>query len=277
MRAWIVDQPGPIGSRPLRQVERSDPHPSTGQVRIRVLTCGVCRTDLHLAEGDLAPRRSGVVPGHEVVGVVDEVGPGGARFRAGDRVGVAWLGAPTAPVGTAGAARRTSASRRRSPGGTSMAGMPSSVASTSASRTPARHARSRAAAPLLCAGIIGYRALLARGGAAGRASRHLRVRRQRPPHRPGRVATGAARPCADPRRTQPGAGGVARCRLGRARPKVAAGAAGRRDLVRSGRRRWCPAPSAAWTVAAPWRLPGSGCRRSRRWTTSTTCSRNAGS
>src|SRR5690606_19770746 len=62
-----------------------------GEVRLSVSACGVCRTDLHLTEGDLPPRRPGVVPGHEVVGVVTERGPGAERFALGDRVGVAWL------------------------------------------------------------------------------------------------------------------------------------------------------------------------------------------
>ncbi|HTY73895.1 MAG TPA: alcohol dehydrogenase catalytic domain-containing protein, partial [Actinomycetes bacterium] len=75
MLAWVVDSPRPIDSGPLRRVEREVPEPGTGQVRVRVRCCGVCRTDLHLAEGDLAPRRPGVTPGHEVVGVVDAVGP----------------------------------------------------------------------------------------------------------------------------------------------------------------------------------------------------------
>ena len=162
MRAWIVDQPGPIGSRPLRSVERPDPHPSAGQVRIRVLTCGVCRTDLHLAEGDLAPRRSGVVPGHEVVGVVDEVGPGGVRFRAGDRAGVAWLGGTD---GTCRYCRRGAENLCVSPVFT---GWDVDGGYAEFCCVDERFAYVLpetldpvATAPLLCAGIIGYRALMA--------------------------------------------------------------------------------------------------------------------
>jgi propanol-preferring alcohol dehydrogenase len=91
MRAWVVDRPGPIDEHPLVVVERPIPAAAPGQLRIRVLTCGVCRTDLHLAEGDLAPRRAQVTPGHEVVGIVDGRGPGADRFADGDRVGVPWL------------------------------------------------------------------------------------------------------------------------------------------------------------------------------------------
>jgi propanol-preferring alcohol dehydrogenase len=91
VRAWVVSEPGPIDSRPLRVVERADPEPGPGEVRVRVRACGVCRTDLHLAEGDLPPHRSATVPGHEIVGTVDARGAEAARFDLGDRIGIAWL------------------------------------------------------------------------------------------------------------------------------------------------------------------------------------------
>ena len=96
MQAWVVQRPGPVGpdrtdDGSLQAVERELPEPGPGEVRVQVRACGVCRTDLHLAEGDLAPRRPRTVPGHEVVGVVDAVGPGSGRFAVGDRIGVAWL------------------------------------------------------------------------------------------------------------------------------------------------------------------------------------------
>jgi propanol-preferring alcohol dehydrogenase len=91
MRAWMVDRPGPAAGGPMRLVDRAEPTPVGREVRVRVSVCGVCRTDLHLAEGDLAPRRHGVVPGHEVVGVVDAVGPEASRFALGERIGIAWL------------------------------------------------------------------------------------------------------------------------------------------------------------------------------------------
>ena len=101
------------------------------------------------------------MPGHEVVGRVDELGPGATRFAVGDRVGVAWLRcAPTGPAGSAVAVTRTCASRRRSPAGTSTAGTPTPAWSTSASPTALPDSfGDEHAAPLLCAGIIGYRAL----------------------------------------------------------------------------------------------------------------------
>ena len=102
VRAWVVARPGPVdgpGPGPLERVELAEPEPGPGEVRVRVAACGVCRTDLHLAEGDLAPRRPSTVPGHEVVGVVDALGPGASRFGVGDRIGIAWL------RGTCGACR----------------------------------------------------------------------------------------------------------------------------------------------------------------------------
>ncbi len=91
MKAWVVEHPGPLAAGPLVLVERLDPHPGPGEVRIAVSVCGVCRTDLHLAEGDLPPHRAATVPGHEIVGVVDELGAGARRFALGDRIGIAWL------------------------------------------------------------------------------------------------------------------------------------------------------------------------------------------
>ena len=91
MRTWVVDHCAPIDEHPLRRIERDEPQPGPGQVRVRVICCGVCRTDLHLAEGDLPPRRPRVAPGHEVAGRVEALGDGARRFAPGDRVGVPWL------------------------------------------------------------------------------------------------------------------------------------------------------------------------------------------
>ncbi len=91
MRAWQVVSPGPIEEDPLILAELATPEPAPAEIRVQVKVCGVCRTDLHVAEGDLAPHRRRVVPGHEVVGVVDALGQGVDRFAIGDRVGIAWL------------------------------------------------------------------------------------------------------------------------------------------------------------------------------------------
>lgn len=91
MDAWWVEEPGPMSDGPLRRGEVPDPEPGPGEVRVRVSACGVCRTDLHLAEGDLVPHRVRTTPGHEVVGTVDRLGPGAHRFELGERIGIAWL------------------------------------------------------------------------------------------------------------------------------------------------------------------------------------------
>ncbi len=91
MKACVLASPAPIESNPLRVEDLPKPKPGPGQVLIRVHACGVCRTDLHVVEGELAPRKSPVVPGHQVAGVVEENGAGATRFRSGARVGVPWL------------------------------------------------------------------------------------------------------------------------------------------------------------------------------------------
>src|SRR4051812_337861 len=91
MRAWQVVEPGPMETSPLELVDLDDPEPGPGEVRVRVLACGVCRTDLHIAEGDLPVHQPRVVPGHEIVGMVDALGEGATRFSVGRRIGIAWL------------------------------------------------------------------------------------------------------------------------------------------------------------------------------------------
>jgi propanol-preferring alcohol dehydrogenase len=162
VRAWVVESPAPIDAGPLVRVDRELPEPAPGQVRLRVTCCGVCRTDLHLAEGDLPPRRPRVTPGHEVVGVVDALGPGSSRFAMGERIGVAWLGHTD---GSCRYCRRGDENLCAAPlftgwdvdGGYADACV---VDEAYAYRLPESLA-DEAAAPLLCAGIIGYRALTA--------------------------------------------------------------------------------------------------------------------
>ena len=160
MRAWRVEHPGPLSGGPLVAGECPDPRPRRGEVLLRIRTCGVCRTDLHLAEGDLKPRHPGIIPGHEVVGEVVARGPGATRFRAGERVGVPWLG------GTCGSCRfclrgwenlclsPTFTGWNRDGGYAELI----TVDQDFAYRIPEGFTDEQAA-PLLCAGIIGYRAL----------------------------------------------------------------------------------------------------------------------
>src|SRR5262245_56116385 len=91
MRAMVVTSPAEAETSPLQLVDRAVPDPRAGEVLVRVEACGVCRTDLHVTEGDLPPHRPQVIPGHEVVGRVERVGPGVREPRPGSRIGVAWL------------------------------------------------------------------------------------------------------------------------------------------------------------------------------------------
>ena len=160
MRAWTVERTRPIDDGPLRLVDREDPVPGPGEVRIRVHVCGVCRTDLHLAEGDLAPRRPGVVPGHEVVGVVDRLGAGVERFNEGDRLGIAWLRQ------TCGVCRFCVSGHENLCLSPVFTGWDADGGFAEYAVVDERYAyrlpddfTDLEAAPLLCAGIIGYRAL----------------------------------------------------------------------------------------------------------------------
>ena len=160
MQAWVVHQPGPIDTGPLQLVERAVPNAAAWEVRVRVSCCGVCRTDLHLAEGDLAPHGHDVVPGHEVVGVVDELGERASRFSLGDRVGIPWL-------------RRTCGRCRFCQRGDENLCIEPRFTGWDADGGYAEYAvvderyayalpdafSDAEAAPLLCAGIIGFRAL----------------------------------------------------------------------------------------------------------------------
>jgi propanol-preferring alcohol dehydrogenase len=160
VRAWVVRAPGPIDEGPLTLVERPVPVPGPLDVRVRVAVCGICRTDLHLAEGDLAPHAADVVPGHEIVGIVDDRGTSATRFELGERVGVAWLRA------TCGACRFCRRGAENLCLGPRFTGWDADggyaeyavVDERFAYRLPDRFGDDEAA-PLLCAGIIGFRAL----------------------------------------------------------------------------------------------------------------------
>ncbi|GAY07374.1 zinc-dependent alcohol dehydrogenase family protein [Pseudonocardia sp. N23] len=161
MQAWVVDHPGPVAtSSPLRRVQLPEPEPGPGEVRIRVTACGVCRTDLHLAEGDLAPRRDRTVPGHEVVGVVDALGTGTGRFTVGDRIGAAWLRRTCGRCRFCRSGRENLCPDARFTGWDADGGYAELclVPEAYAYRLPGS-LDDVTAAPLLCAGIVGYRAL----------------------------------------------------------------------------------------------------------------------
>lgn len=160
MWAWEVATPGPIDSAPLRKVQRPLPEPGPGQVRLRVVTCGVCRTDLHLSEGDLPPRRPGVVPGHEVVGYVDVAGEAARRFTPGQRVGAAWLATSCGRCRFCISGRENLCLDPRFTGWDIDGGFAQYMVADERFLYPLPDGfDDDGAAPLLCAGIIGYRAL----------------------------------------------------------------------------------------------------------------------
>ncbi|MER8185242.1 zinc-dependent alcohol dehydrogenase family protein [Kitasatospora sp. NPDC094015] len=158
--AWVVEQPGPMASGPLRRVERTVPDPGPQEVLIEVGACGVCRTDLHLAEGDLPPRAARRTPGHQVVGRVLRRGDGVREFGAGDRVGVAWLAGTCGTCRYCLAGRENLCPRSRYTGWDLHGGYARYAVADAryAYRLPEGPA-DQELAPLLCAGIIGHRAL----------------------------------------------------------------------------------------------------------------------
>jgi propanol-preferring alcohol dehydrogenase len=91
MRACLLRKPAAVETNPLEFADVPAPTPGLGEVLVRVSACGVCRTDLHVIEGELPPRKSPVIPGHQVVGVIEKCGEGAQRFAAGERVGIAWM------------------------------------------------------------------------------------------------------------------------------------------------------------------------------------------
>lgn len=160
MRAMVLEQAAPVETSPLAERELPDPRPGPGEVLVRVEACGVCRTDLHVVEGDLPAHRRPIIPGHEIVGRVEGLGPGCSRFRVGDRVGVAWLHR------ACGVCKHCQGGQENlcdSPvfTGYDVDGGYAELAVAHEDFTYALPGQLPAVqlAPLLCAGIIGYRAL----------------------------------------------------------------------------------------------------------------------
>ncbi len=145
---------------PLRPAELPEPRADSGQVLVSVRACGVCRTDLHIVDGDLTEPKLPLVPGHQIVGTVVEAGEGAERFAVGDRVGVPWLGWTCGECRYCRAGARTSATALASPAITSTAATPSCAVADERFCFPIPEGYpDEQAAPLLCAGLIGYRAL----------------------------------------------------------------------------------------------------------------------
>jgi alcohol dehydrogenase, propanol-preferring len=163
MRAWHVEAPGPVTGHPVRlSTDDPEPEPRPGELLLKVLACGVCRTDLHVTEGDLPPHRSGVTPGHEVVGEVAALGEGAdaAGFSTGDRAGAAWLRWTDQTCQYCLRGSENLCPNSLYTGWDADGGYAEymTVPAAYAYRLPAGYTDLELA-PLLCAGIIGYHAL----------------------------------------------------------------------------------------------------------------------
>lgn len=160
MRAMVLERPAPIETSPLVLRDLEQPAPADDELLVRVRTCGVCRTDLHVTEGDLPPKHPSIVPGHEVVGVVEQMGALCARFKLGDRVGIAWLRETDGTCKFCRRERENLCPNARFTGWDHNGGYAefATVREAYAYALPDAIG-DEAASPLLCAGIIGFRAI----------------------------------------------------------------------------------------------------------------------
>ena len=159
MLAMALRAPAPIAERPLARIERADPEPERREILVAVEACGVCRTDLHVVEGDLAPHRAGIVPGHEIVGRVIERGDGATRFDLGVRVGIAWLRRTCSTCRFCARGDENLCLAPRFTGWDEDGGYAERAVVHEAFAYALPEVASAAElAPLLCAGVIGYRA-----------------------------------------------------------------------------------------------------------------------
>ncbi len=160
MKAMILRKARPIEENPLETVEVPEPTPGPDEIRIKVRACGVCHTDLHTVEGELALPRLPVIPGHQIVGAVDQLGADVTRFRLGDRVGVAWLYSSCEQCDFCQRGLENLCDQARFTGLHADGGYAQYTVVPAAFAYPIPPGfPDLQAAPLLCAGVIGYRSL----------------------------------------------------------------------------------------------------------------------
>jgi propanol-preferring alcohol dehydrogenase len=169
MKASILHSPGQVETNPLDYADAPKPQPAAGEILVRVEVCGVCRTDLHVVEGELPPRKSPVIPGHQIVGVVEALGEGARRFQPGARVGIAWLHHTDQTCEYCRAGMENLCDHPDFTGYTVNGGYTEYALAAEDFAYPLSDSiPSQQAAPLLCAGIIGFRCLrlsgIKRGG-----------------------------------------------------------------------------------------------------------------
>ncbi len=160
MKAAVLHKRAPVETNPLSIEDVPTPEPREGEILVRVHACGVCRTDLHVTEGELPVLKSPLIPGHQVVGVVERNGPGATRFRLGARVGVAWLHSTDGACEYCRAGMENLCEAATFTGHTVNGGYAEYVVAREAFAYPIPDGFGDLdAAPLLCAGIIGFRSL----------------------------------------------------------------------------------------------------------------------
>jgi alcohol dehydrogenase, propanol-preferring len=169
MKACVLHSPALVKTDPLRYEDAPMPQPRAGEVLLRVKVCGVCRTDLHVIEGELPPRKSPVIPGHQIVGIVEALGEGARRFAKGARVGVPWLHSTDQTCEYCRSGMENLCDHPTFTGYTVDGGYAQYVVAPEAFVYPIPEPfADEQAAPLLCAGIIGFRCLrlsgIKRGG-----------------------------------------------------------------------------------------------------------------
>jgi len=160
MRAWILDKQASVVDTPLRLEEIPTPEPNDQEIRIRVHACGICRTDLHIAEGDLPLKKTPLILGHEIVGLVDQVGRDVKSFKPGDRAGVAWLNHACGTCKFCLSDRENLCSQAKFTGWDADGGYAEYAAVNGEFAFHLTDSLSfEELAPLMCPGIAGYRAL----------------------------------------------------------------------------------------------------------------------
>jgi len=160
MKAWLLNQPAPAEEHPLSLAQIPIPQAGLDEILLRVHACGVCRTDLHVVEGELPVRHSPLIPGHQIVGSVTSLGPSVEGFSVGDRVGVAWLNRTCGECEFCLADRENLCDRAMFTGWTVNGGYAEfAIAPAAFTYHLPDNFEDLQAAPLLCAGIIGYRCL----------------------------------------------------------------------------------------------------------------------
>lgn len=160
MKAQLLHTPAPIAAAPLTLTDLEHPSPAADELLLRVQACGVCHTDLHIVEGDLAPRKLPIIPGHEVIGSVEALGAAVTRFEVGDRVGAAWLHRSDRSCFYCRHDQENLCEAADFTGYTVNGGYAEYMTIPADFAVPIPDVFSDLeAAPLLCAGIVGYRSL----------------------------------------------------------------------------------------------------------------------